>query len=141
MVMEDYKMLYEQEVKEKILNYNKLVLKYTKLLFLYNSHINSSLSNNMDFLKKTIVGFNYYQQEYIGNIDIPKNCSLELLNLWLNIFTKDELTDFDTLFLISINIVSNLKNISPVENQNICESIMLNLCNIYATLKRKKIKN
>ena len=139
--MEDYKMLYEQEVKEKILNYNKLVLKYTKLLFLYNSHINSSLSNNMDFLKKTIVGFNYYQQEYIGNIDIPKNCSLELLNLWLNIFTKDELTDFDTLFLISINIVSNLKNISPVENQNICESIMLNLCNIYATLKRKKIKN
>ena len=139
--MEDYKMLYEQEVKEKILNYNKLVLKYTKLLFLYNSHINSSLSNNMDFLKKTIVGFNYYQQEYIGNIDIPKNCSLELLNLWLNIFTKDELTDFDTLFLISINIVSNLKNISPVENQNICESIMLNLCNIYATLERKKIKN
>ena len=139
--MEDYKMLYEQEVKEKILNYNKLVLKYTKLLFLYNSHINSSLSNNMDFLKKTIVGFNYYQQEYIGNIDIPKNCSLELLNLWLNIFTKEELTDFDTLFLISINIVSNLKNISPVENQNICESIMLNLCNIYATLKRKKIKN
>ena len=134
-------MLYEQEVKEKILNYNKLVLKYTKLLFLYNSHINSSLSNNMDFLKKTIVGFNYYQQEYIGNIDIPKNCSLELLNLWLNIFNKEELTDFDTLFLISINIVSNLKNISPVENQNICESIMLNLCNIYATLKRKKIKN
>ena len=116
--MEDYKKLYEKEVSENILNYDKLVLKYIKLLYLYDYDIN------------------YYQKLFIGNILIPDDCSLKLYNLWTNIVfnNKDNLTNLETLLLISTNIVSGLKNI----DQNVNYSLILNLFNVYATLSREK---
>lgn len=134
--MEDYKKLYEKEVSENILNYDKLVLKYIKLLYLYDYDINHYYYHNLNYLKKVIVGFNYYQKLFIGNILIPDDCSLKLYNLWTNIVfnNKDNLTNLETLLLISTNIVSGLKNI----DQNVNYSLILNLFNVYATLSREK---
>ena len=80
--MEDYQKLYAKEVNKKILNYDELVLKYIKLLYLYCFNIDSEYYHNINFLKKVIVGFNYYQNLYIGEIIIPSDCSLRLFELW-----------------------------------------------------------
>ena len=132
--MEDYLKLYEKEVNEKILNYNKLILKYIKLLYLYSTNINSFYYHNLNFLKKVIIGFNYYQNQYIGQVVIPNDFSLKLINLWNNIINSDkDLTELETLMIISSNIVSYLHNNS--NNKNICESLILNLMNVYSTLE------
>ena len=112
--MEDYQKLYAKEVNKKILNYDELVLKY-------------------------IVGFNYYQNQYIGEIIIPSDCSLRLFYLWNKIINSNnnDLSNLETLLVLSNNIISNLKNTYPLNYQNISQSLILNLFNVYATLDNK----
>ena len=65
---------------------------------------------------------------------IPNDFSLKLINLWNNIINSDkDLTELETLMIISSNIVSYLHNNS--NNKNICESLILNLMNVYSTLE------
>ena len=137
--MEDYQKLYAKEVNKKILNYDELVLKYIKLLYLYCFNIDSEYYHNINFLKKVIVGFNYYQNQYIGEIIIPSDCSLRLFYLWNKIINSNnnDLSNLETLLVLSNNIISNLKNTYPLNYQNISQSLILNLFNVYATLDNK----
>ena len=137
--MEDYQKLYAKEVNKKILNYDELVLKYIKLLYLYCFNIDSEYYHNINFLKKVIVGFNYYQNLYIGEIIIPSDCSLKLFQLWNKIinFNNNDLSNLETLLVLSNNIISNLKNTYPLNYQPISQSLTLNLFNVYATLDNK----
>ena len=137
--MEDYQKLYAKEVNKKILNYDELVLKYIKLLYLYCFNIDSEYYHNINFLKKVIVGFNYYQNLYIGEIIIPSDCSLRLFKLWNKIinFNNNNLSNLETLLVLSNNIISNLKSTYPLNYQPISQSLTLNLFNVYATLDNK----
>ena len=134
--MEDYKKLYEKEVNKKILNYDELVLKYIKLLYLYYLNIHPDYYHNLIFLKKAIIGFNYYQKQYIGDILIPNDCSIKLFHLWNKIINSNnnDLSNLEALLVISTNIINNLKNTYPLNFENISQSLILNLLNVYATL-------
>ncbi len=137
--MEVYKKLYEKEVTEKLLDYNQLILKYTNLLYLFILNVNSNCYHNINYLKNVIIGFNYYQKQYIGEIKIPSDCSLRLFNLWTNIISNnnDNLNNLEALLLITTNIISNLKKIEPLNYESISQSLILNLFNVYATLDNK----
>ena len=103
-----------------------MILKYIRLLYLYYFNVDPNYYNNINFLKKVIIGFNYYQQQYIGEILIPNDCSLRLFNLWVEIINsnKDYLSNLETLLVITTNIISNINNLYY---QNIRHCLILNL--------------
>ena len=137
--MEIYKKLYEKEVTEKLLDYDQLISKYTNLLYLFILNLNPNCYHNIKYLKNVIIGFNYYQKQYIVEIKIPSDCSLRLFNLWANIISNnnDNLTNLEALLLITTNIISNLKKIDLLNYESISQSLILNLFNVYASLDNR----
>ena len=137
--MEVYKKLYEKEVTEKLLDYDKLLIKYINLLYLFILNVNHNCYHNINYLKNVIIGFNYYQKQYIGEIKIPSDCSLRLFNLWTNIISNnnDNLNNLEALLLITTNIISYLKNIDLLNYEHVSQSLIFNLFNVYATLENQ----
>ena len=128
--MKYYEILYENEVKNKILDYEKLVDKYVSLLDCYFIE-DLYVYHNKNYLKNVVLGFNYYHTLFIGQSNLPNDYILNCAEIWNEIITKENLTITDYLFIITFKVIKNVLMVPTKENLYLAKDLLINFYSIY----------
>lgn len=134
--MNGYEQLYESEIKEPILDYEKFVNKYIALLSCY-FNINMKTYQNLRYLKMVVLGFNYYHDRYLGKTYIPDNFSFLSENLYEKIL-NNELSALEYLYFLTYKIIENIESQKDEKNINLEKDLLINFYCIFNILKDDK---
>ena len=132
--MKYFEALYEKEVKEPILDYEKLVNKYLALLTCFFEE-KLSVYQNMTYLKNVVIGFNHYHLKFLGSTYLPNDYIYLSCELWENITNKENLSTLDQLFLLTVKTIANI--LSQNTNKNnlyLSKDLLINFYSVYNTL-------
>ena len=132
--MKYFEALYEKEVKEPILDYEKLVNKYLALLTCFFEE-KLSVYQNMTYLKNVVIGFNHYHLKFLGSTYLPNNYIYLSCELWETITNKENLSTLDQLFLLTVKTIANI--LSQNTNKNnlyLSKDLLINFYSVYNTL-------
>ena len=137
--MKYFEALYEKEVKEPILDYEKLVNKYLALLTCFFEE-KLSVYQNMTYLKNVVIGFNHYHLKFLGSTYLPKDYVNLTCELWDNITYKiNNLSTLDQLLLLTIKTIDNILLENPKrDNLYLSKDLLINFYSIYNTLNNSK---